>query len=371
MSRRLIIDCVLLAVAFVLLAINIFYRPTPAPVSTNSNTATTTTIAATTTVQPHTKQYLYSPPISTAAVAFPVQQTPTVYTVTNNIPVSSGSPPPSSSASPSANQPVSNPSTATPPTPTNPPTSSGTWSNAPANFSVISNYAFAVPIPTTLGSALPDNSGWSESYGDRELLSIVPDPTAPLSPIGVLQFSYPVGWQTGSAPGLMYHELPHVRKFYVGFYWKPSQPWQGNDDNVNKIVFLDLQNSQDNSDSNLDMVMYGTPGGPYELRIAAEIPPVTQWLDDRGPFFGTPVTGTWNHTNVTLGAWHKVEILADMDAGKVEYWLDGVQIGNVNYAFPSTDSFIEFQFSPTFGGGGNPKTENDYYWFDSVHLAGN
>jgi|GEM_PF-4186690 len=354
MSRRLI-DYLLLTIAVALLAVNIFWHPHSAPPPTHLSIATTTTSVAATVLHPPqpTTRSSYSTPLQPAAV---------VYTVTNNIPASSNSSPPPSYSSPT---PITPPTTGT-----STPSSSGTWSNAPSDWPVLTDYAFTTPIPTTAGDKLPDNSGWSESYGDRGLLTIVPDTTAPLSPSGVLQFKYPVGWMAGSAPGLLYYDFPPIRKLYAGFYWKPSSPWQGNDDNVNKLVFFDLQDSTNNSDSDFTMIMYGQPGGPYELRIASEIPPVSQWLDDRGPFFGTPVTGTWNHTNITLGVWHKVEILADMDAGKVEYWLDGVQIGSVNYTFPSTAKLIEFQFSPTFGGGGNPKTEDDYYWFDSIHLAG-
>jgi len=54
----------------------------------------------------------------------------------------------------------------------------------------------------------------------------------------------------------------------------------------------------------------------------------------------------------------------------VRWWMDGVLVGNYTDAqFPGDAGFAEFQLSPTFGGTGPAKTENDYYWVDHVHVG--
>jgi hypothetical protein len=45
---------------------------------------------------------------------------------------------------------------------------------------------------------------------------------------------------------------------------KPSNPWQGHSSYVNKVFVL-LGNAE-----HIILVMYGPPGGPYELRVAPE-----------------------------------------------------------------------------------------------------
>jgi hypothetical protein len=50
--------------------------------------------------------------------------------------------------------------------------------------------------------------------------------------------------------------------------------------------------------------------------------------------------------------------------------MDGILQGRyTNVRTPNDAGFIEYQFSPTWGGEGGLKTENDYFMFDSVHLS--
>ena len=73
---------------------------------------------------------------------------------------------------------------------------------------------------------------------------------------------------------------------------------------------------------------------------------------------------------VTLGQWHRIEWWVDRTAGVVRWWMDGQLIGDYSgVAFPS-GGFTNFEFSSTWGGIGDSKTETDYYWFDHVHLSG-
>ncbi len=105
------------------------------------------------------------------------------------------------------------------------PPGSGPWPNEPAGFRVISDQ------PWNLLTSL----GWFVQFG---VGAIGLDSTARLSPPNVLQFTYPVGFAGGEAPGTLALELGGVRQVYGGIWWKVSNPWQGHDTNVNKIQYV-------------------------------------------------------------------------------------------------------------------------------------
>lgn len=208
---------------------------------------------------------------------------------------------------------------------------------------------------TTFASSSLDSftgNGWNivNSAGDATL---VPG-SGTLTPNSVGQWLYPIGFAGGSAPATMYHALPTpFDEGFVGVMWKASNPWQGHSSFVNKIFFL-----LGGSCGNLIPIMYGPNGGPYHLRVAPEWGNWS-WL-----------TGNVNDPAVTLGVWHKIELYFKYSTGVVRWWLDGTLIGDYsNLTFPSSGCFAEFQFSPTWGGVGDTKTENDFFWFDDAYIS--
>src|SRR6185295_851109 len=113
---------------------------------------------------------------------------------------------------------------------------------------------------------------------------------------------------------------------------------------------------------NLIPIMYGPNGGPYQLRVAPEWGNWS-WL-----------TPNVNDVPVALGSWHKIELYFKYNSsgpnGIVRWWMDGTLIGDyTNVSFPSSGCFAEFQFSPTWGGVGDTKSETDYFWFDHAHIS--
>src|SRR5262249_53561771 len=150
-------------------------------------------------------------------------------------------------------------------------------------------------------------------------------------------------------PATMAHALPaSFDEGFVGVYWKPSDPWQGHSSGVNKVYFL-----LGGACGNLIPVMYGPPGGPYELRVAPE------WGD------WSWLTPNLAALPVALGAWHKIELYFRRGAaanGVVRWWMDDVPLGSYDtLTFPSSGCFDEFQFSPTWGGVGDVKVETDFF----------
>jgi hypothetical protein len=74
-----------------------------------------------------------------------------------------------------------------------------------------------------------------------------------------------------------------------------------------------------------------------------------------------------------LGSWHKIELYFRYNTpanGIIRWWMDGTLIGDyTNISFPASGCFAEFQFSPTWGGVGDVKTETDYFWFDRAYVS--
>ncbi|HEV2750269.1 MAG TPA: Ig-like domain-containing protein [Gemmatimonadales bacterium] len=229
------------------------------------------------------------------------------------------------------------------------PPGTGPWTHEPAGLSVISDQPW--DAVTSLG--------WSLQFGVMPL--IVADPSAPLSPPDVLQITYPIGFASGSAPSTVIHSLPGTKQLYVGMWWKPSNPWQGNDSNANKIQYVFT-----NGSGSVFMVMYGPRGGPYELRVFPQFNTSSDvWL-----------TPNVMNVPVTLGQWHKIEWLLVYNTttsppnGICRWWLDGQLLGDYyNVQFPS-EPLAFYKVAPVFGGNGGPKVETDYYWYDHVHLSG-
>ena len=229
-----------------------------------------------------------------------------------------------------------------------PPPSSG-WTHQPPGFVAWTDW----------GLEALSGRGWNTNNAHGHA-TVIADPGAPLSPPGVGQWRYPVGFPGGEAPATMYHALPpSFTEGYVGIWWKPSEPWQGHPSQVNKIYFL-----LGGACGNLVPVMYGPPGGRYQLRVAPEWGADWHWL-----------TPNVKDVAVALGAWHKIELYFKYNTpgnanGIVRWWMDEIAIGDhANLTFPSPGCFTEFQISPTWGGVGHAKTQTDHFWFDHVYIG--
>jgi len=190
----------------------------------------------------------------------------------------------------------------------------------------------------------------------------VPDGTAP-RPGNVLEMRYPVGFAGSVGPASEWRPVPNLRRIFLGFWWKASNPWQGHSSNVNKILFA----FPSSGFGDIYLAMYGTPGGPYELRVLPQFPGITsRWL-----------VPNVTQVPVTLGTWHRIEWLMEYNTttspanGVVKWWMDGQLLGDYrNAEFPAAP-MAEIKINPTWGGAGDIKTENDYYRYDDFHISGN
>jgi hypothetical protein len=223
--------------------------------------------------------------------------------------------------------------------------SGATWPDEPSGFTVVNDYGWnALNTPGGWANAAPQDSASGQ-------VSIVQDATAPLSPPNVLQIFYPVGFAGGSAPATEYlTQSFSTQALYVGFWWKASNPWQNHSSGVNKILFI-----QDDANSNYVLKMLGPP--PYHTQVTFE-------GGSSGNYGENADT-----TTLTLGQWHKLEMLVDRQGGALKWWMDGKLKGSYVGLTYGGAVFNSTSFSPTWGGTGDTKAENDYYWIDHVHVS--
>jgi hypothetical protein len=202
-------------------------------------------------------------------------------------------------------------------------------------------------------------NGWKIA-GRPEDATIVSDPTAPTGAGSVLQITYPAGFAAGSAPATAYYDFsPLAREVFVGMWWEPSPNWQGHSSGVNKIQFL-----MPSSGTDMYMAMYGSPGGPYQIRVIAQWPESPDWFKPNAA-----------DVPIQLGQWHRLEWYVRYESaygaadGVVRWWVDGQLVGNyTNVRFPNDRGFIEHQLSPTWGGMGETKNHTDWFRFDHVSV---
>ena len=205
-----------------------------------------------------------------------------------------------------------------------------------------------------------NNGGWANAHEfsiTHGYLSVVTDSTAPLSRPAVWQFAYPKGYAGGTAPATEYHHISAPTALYVGFWWKPSNPWQGHSSLVNKLLFIYAGPSGQVS-TNLTIQMYGPPSGPFATRMVTE-----GW----GP--GGLNENVGSSKPLALGVWHRLEMLMNSPAGALQWWVDGVLVGSYTGLSYPRGGFWSLEFSPTWGGVGDTKTEDDYFWFDHIQAS--
>jgi hypothetical protein len=243
-----------------------------------------------------------------------------------------------------------------PPPPPPPPPPPAGWPNEPAGMTLLSDWGLDQVLPTSGDVPIVGSGGWkivenasvgsSQGWATRAL-----DAGAPSSPSNVYDFVYPAGMIEGVSPAAVYYDGFNADEIYVGFWWKPSSPFDTGP-NGNKIAFI--FNGGGDTGGQQFLILY--PDG--RLHVLPEYPGDYRWR-----------TPNVNATVVQLGVWHRVEWYTNRVNGTLKWWLDGVLQGSyTNVTNPV--KFDMFQFNPTWGGNiGARKTQTDHYWFDHAHLS--
>jgi hypothetical protein len=231
------------------------------------------------------------------------------------------------------------------------------WGNEPAGFTPIADWALDESPAEWGDESISGSNGWKIVYNGtvgRSLgwVALASDSSAPFSASNVYDFVYPAGMVEGTAPGTVYYPSINESEVYVGFWWKPSSPFDYGP-NGTKIAFL----FNGGGDSGGQQFMILRPDG-------------TLWVSVTYP----GLSSAWQQPNVqatpvALGVWHQIEWYSDVRKGTLKWWLDGVLQGS-HSDVRNSHPFDMFQLSPTFGGNsGARKRETDHYWFDHVRLS--
>ena len=149
------------------------------------------------------------------------------------------------------------------------------WPNEPAGFVTLTDQ----PWNAIVGGGWNRRPGGTDSSSRCERADVADERTD----------LYPIGLVDGVAPATQYYPVS-TKEIFIGLWWKPSNPWQGDISNVNKIQFLQVQNSS------VYMAMYRSEGRAR-----------TSWMcsgPNRAPAWLTPNV---NSGVVTLGQWHRLE----------------------------------------------------------------
>jgi hypothetical protein len=233
---------------------------------------------------------------------------------------------------------------------------SASWPNEPPGATQILDFSFN----TMQGNGLMFYGG------DASLIS---DPTAPGSPDSVVQYRYAAGFPGGIAPAKHYTSLGNKKELFIGYWWKPSSPWQGHAAG-NKVTFLISPVF-----GNLITFMSGPPNGPFTSSMYIAFPTsnghlLNSYGDDPGSRF---IFG--NGVGIKLGQWHRVELYVKHSTtptsrdGIIRWWINGQLAGNYTTVNFMPEPWVEFQLDPTWGGMGYTKDATDYFWFDHVHIS--
>lgn len=202
--------------------------------------------------------------------------------------------------------------------------------------------------------------------------AVTSDATGPASPPDVFQITYPAGFEQGAGPVLWefdvqsplgtYHSFNEA---FLGFWLKVSNPWDGDASNINKIVFICMDLSEEAvvlEFGGKDAFDFRNP--PFGAQIVVEFPSTTGSTMLMDAIGAQPPT-------MTLNAWHRWECYCNHSTGALKLWFDGALIySTTGLSYPGT-GIGKFKFSPTWGGFGNntTKAQTDHYWIDQTYFS--
>ena len=232
----------------------------------------------------------------------------------------------------------------------------GAWPNEPAGLTLLTDWGLDQEPPDAGDAFVGGSPGWrvvkaGGFAGPAGRMQRSSDASARMSPPYVYEMIYPEGMVEGRAPATVYYAPLDAREVYVGFWWKPSAPFDLGP-NGTKIAFL-----------------FNGGGDTGGQQFLALFPDRRLHVTTEYPHDVAVRRANVDNTRVALGEWHQIEWYSNLNTGSLKWWMDGVLIGShddVRNRVP----FDNFQFSPTFGGNtGARKQQTDRYWFDHVRLS--
>jgi hypothetical protein len=234
--------------------------------------------------------------------------------------------------------------------------------NEPAGFTQLLNHDF-----NTLSNWSNTNNAWCDVAVDT-------DAAAPVSPSGVVKWTYPAGKGAGPFPQRNFF-FANQRELYISATWKISSPWTKHPSGVDKMFFV---GTNDNSPSLGNEVVFGFIGtNPSTARMLGSIQGRTS---PDGTTTGGYYSANINGTNWSLGSYHTLEVHLVRNTlgqanGRMRWWVDGVEIGNHDqlvFADGVDAIFRSFRWQHYWGGdpASGTKAQDDFVWDDHLYVSG-
>lgn len=215
------------------------------------------------------------------------------------------------------------------------------WPNEPVGASVVLDW----PFSAVTGGGLEFGSNAPSDF------EIITDTTAPLSPSNVLQSKRPA--KSGGGVHLL-TTFTGGTESYVAVKWKINSNFQGNQNNNNKLFFMNPTSI--NSFIGIKGVHTADATGPLVLWWATNTSGMNQ-AHIPGAVEGTDLLPNITATPVTRNVWHTVELYGKASTtstsrdGIVRWWLDGVLQGNYTNVNYGPGPFTKFNWTSTWSGG--------------------
>ncbi len=211
-----------------------------------------------------------------------------------------------------------------------------------------------------------EEAGWRSDTSNSNL-SIVSDPTAPVSGTNVGRVRYPAGSTGGRTPAWSENwqiQSEGLTSLYVSFWMKVSDNWQGHSSGVNKIGFI-----WTHGDPSVFPVMRGANDAALRGVIYLQnVPDGGQRLD-----------ANMAEGRIDRGQWHQWEVVLVSNTGsnsdgEVHWWIDGRKVGeytNIRFGTSSQSKHWErVAWRPIWGGIGGEVRETMYMWMDRAYISG-
>lgn len=229
------------------------------------------------------------------------------------------------------------------------------------------------------------SEGWDGVESSYSLLSIVADATAPVSPAGVMRFSYPaqtVAAGTTFSPGVTQtqgfasavHGSLRYRRLYARFWFKLGAGFQ-NHTTGTKLMFF---RSSEINGAKFEPII-AIQGQAGSARLVFNL----QGTQDnaRGTLLPNLNTTLGDISSMRADTWYRVEVLLQMNSaygvadGVLRGWLDGVEffaLRDVRFLRDGVNPYVwdNVHVSPTWGGQGGTITAGWSWYLDHLYVSG-
>lgn len=282
-------------------------------------------------------------------------------TVSSNLAVSSTSPENNSSED-NSNQ--------TPPPPPAPPSSR--WPNEPTGFRALLDCGFETPLCDGKLNDPYNAAGLNPAKSSLHTVSVVQDPSAPLSPSSVYHSMMNYQVQQGGSE-THFNTPTQVKEIYVGIWWRSNPDFTANGVGANKTFFIRGPGLN-------GVFLWQKPMGSNLSRLYW----TTQMPNNLDQCGGSDIDACFANGNdvfITPGNWYRIEVYMKASScatcrdGAVKWWITpkgGTTSLAGNYSnFAYGPIFNEWMWSETWDGFGNAMgfTSDPAHFLDHLYIS--